>query len=61
MKGKFEKLIAQTNTGDQTKLEVLDMVETSAKEFPCSTCQSKEGCESYKWFVKWFGKIPKQK
>jgi hypothetical protein len=33
--------------------ELLDMVNEISSEDPCMACESKEGCENFKWHKKW--------
>jgi hypothetical protein len=55
LSGEFEKQIRKIT--DKTSSEkIVEMVNLAAQEFPCLSCPSNEGCATFAWFTKWFGK-----
>jgi hypothetical protein len=55
MTNEFEKRIDSLSFDTQDKQEVKKLVIEAGKEFPCLICPSKDECENFKWFIKWFG------
>ena len=55
MTNEFEKRIDSLSFDTQAKQEVKKLIIEAGKEFPCLTCPSKDECENFKWFIKWFG------
>jgi hypothetical protein len=53
MAGEFEKQLKQMKLEDSAK--VLDLINLAGKEFPCLSCESKDECKTFTWFLKWFG------
>ena len=51
----FRKLVELLGLDVDTKMKVLDLIVEAGKEFPCLQCPSKDTCENFKWYVKWFG------
>jgi hypothetical protein len=40
---------------EATEEKIKQLIIEAGKEFPCLNCLSKDECENFKWFVKWFG------
>jgi hypothetical protein len=55
MTGEFEKQISQRNLERDEVKEILAIIGSAGEEFPCLSCPSKGDCNTYKWFIKWFG------
>jgi len=55
MTSEFEKRIDLLGFDVATKQEVKNLITEAGKEFPCLNCSSKDECENFKWFIKWFG------
>ena len=55
MTGEFEKHLRQMNLDKEVVSEILEVLGSAGSEFPCLTCPSKDECNNFKWFVKWFG------
>ncbi len=53
MASEFEKQLKQMTHQDSEK--VLELINMAAKEFPCLSCESRDECGSFGWFLKWFG------
>jgi len=54
MEGELNKQIKQI-TDHETALKMLSVIKIAGEEFPCLSCGSRDECESFKWFTKWFG------
>lgn len=54
MTGEFEKRIGLLNFDGDTVAKIIQLITEVAKEFPCQNCPSREECENYEWFLKWF-------
>ena len=55
MSNEFEKRIDSLNLEEGDKKVIRNLIIEAGKEFPCLKCPSKDECENFKWFVKWFG------
>jgi hypothetical protein len=53
MAGEFEKQLKQMKLEDSVK--VLELINSAGKEFPCLSCESRDECGTFGWFLKWFG------
>jgi hypothetical protein len=51
----FRKRVEFLGIDEDAKKKVLDLIVEAGKDFPCLECPSKETCENFKWFIKWFG------
>jgi hypothetical protein len=54
LSGEFENQIIKI-TGKKSS-EIVEIINSAGKEFPCLSCPSNNECETFKWFIKWFGK-----
>jgi hypothetical protein len=54
MTGEFRKRIELLGFDEQTKKKVIDLFKEAQDEFPCLACPSKDTCENFKWYIKWF-------
>ena len=52
--GEFRKRIELLGFDEQTKKKVIDLFKEAGDEFPCLACPSKDTCENFKWYIKWF-------
>ena len=50
----FEKRVGSLNFESDTVVRIIKLITEAGKEFPCQKCPSKDECENYKWFLKWF-------
>jgi hypothetical protein len=55
MSTEFEKRFDDTINDSVPEQKLAEIVSEAASEFPCLSCPSKDECNSYKWFLKWFG------
>lgn len=55
MNNEFEKCINSLSLDEENKKVIRNLIIEAGKEFPCLKCPSKDECENFKWFVKWFG------
>jgi hypothetical protein len=55
--GEFEKQIKHMTLDYEAAEKLMGIIRTAGEEFPCVSCPSKDECGSFKWFVKWFGKL----
>ncbi|MCW3999729.1 MAG: hypothetical protein NWE93_05780 [Candidatus Bathyarchaeota archaeon] len=53
MTGEFEKKVKQLNLAPQFEKYLIDMINQATQEDPCMKCESKEGCENFKWHKKY--------
>ena len=51
----FEKQLKQMDLGELTE-RIMKMINVAGEEFPCLSCPSKDDCNNFKWFIKWFRK-----
>ncbi len=56
LSGEFENQIKKI-TDSESSQKIIDLITAAGQEFPCLTCPSNAECGSFKWFIKWFGKI----
>jgi hypothetical protein len=54
LKNEFTKRIELLGLDEETKKKVVDLVAEVGAEFPCLACPSKDSCENFKWYNKWF-------
>jgi len=55
MVGELEKQIRQILKSQDFVENVIGIINSAGKEFPCLSCPSKANCGTFEWFVKWFG------
>jgi hypothetical protein len=51
----FEKQLNTLKLEAETKTKILQILQAAGAEYPCVSCPSKDECNSFKWFIKWFG------
>jgi hypothetical protein len=51
----FGKRMKTIGLDEETQSKIEQLIGEAAGEFPCLTCPSKDECNSFKWFLKWFG------
>jgi len=51
--GEFEKKVKKLNLDPVFEKTLIDMFKEASNEDPCMACDSKEGCENFKWHKKW--------
>lgn len=56
MTNEFEKRIESLGLDKKGEEAIKKLITEAGKVFPCLSCPSKDECENFKWFVKWFGK-----
>lgn len=54
MSGEFKRRIKLLGLDEQSEKKVIALIAEAGEEFPCLTCPSKDECENFKWFKKWF-------
>lgn len=52
--GEIEKQINNLEIDGETKRKIASILASAAQEFPCQTCESRDECDTYNWFLKWF-------
>jgi hypothetical protein len=52
--GEFRKRVALLGLDKEIEQKVFDLIKEAGAEFPCLACPSKDTCENFKWYVKWF-------
>lgn len=56
MTNEFEKRIESLGLDRKGEEAIKKLIFEAGKVFPCLNCPSKDECENFKWFIKWFGK-----
>ena len=51
----FGKRLKTIRLDEETQNKIEQLIDEAAGEFPCLSCPSKDECNSFKWFLKWFG------
>ena len=51
--GEFEKQVKKLCLDPKTEKELIDLLNKATSEDPCMSCESKGGCENFKWHKKW--------
>ena len=54
MVGEFRKRIELLGLDEQTTKKVIDLIVDAGEDFPCLACPSKDTCENFNWYKKWF-------
>ena len=54
MVNEFRKRIELLGLDEENKKKVINLTEDAEREFPCLACPSKDTCENFKWYIKWF-------
>ena len=54
MTGGFVKRVELLGLDEETTKKVIDLIKEVGEEFPCLACPSKDTCENFKWYTKWF-------
>ena len=57
MENEFEKQFSTLKLGAATENKILQIIQSAGEEFPCLSCPSKDECNTFKWFAKWFGTV----
>jgi hypothetical protein len=52
--GEFEKQVRKLGLDPKTEKELIAILNRAAEEDPCVDCSSKDGCDNFKWHIKWF-------
>ncbi len=55
MSPELERKIKEIIKDPETEQRLGEIISEAGNEFPCLSCPSKDECNSYKWFLKWFG------
>ena len=53
MTGEFEKQVKKLCLDPKAEKELIEMINKATSEDQCMCCESKEGCENFKWHKKW--------
>ena len=53
--GEFEQRVKKLGLDQKYEKELIDMFNSASSEDPCMNCESREGCENFKWHKKWLG------
>jgi hypothetical protein len=51
--GEFEKHIKKLKLDPKAEKELIEMLNKATSEDPCIACESKDGCNNFKWHKKW--------
>ncbi|HVP93215.1 MAG TPA: hypothetical protein VMS94_05690 [Acidobacteriota bacterium] len=55
MKGEIERQTKEIVKDKDIAEQVMRVINTAGREFPCLSCPSKDECKTFNWFIKWFG------
>lgn len=58
MPSEFENQIQKTAVNETEKREIMEIIKKAGEEFPCLSCTSKDECNNFNWFKKWFTDEP---
>ncbi|MCW4010929.1 MAG: hypothetical protein NWF05_09970 [Candidatus Bathyarchaeota archaeon] len=61
MESEFEKQLNTLQLDAAAKTKIMQIVQFAGEEFPCVSCPSKDECNSFNWFSKWFGEKSSEK
>ena len=53
MVGEFERHVKKLKLDPKAEKELIDLLNEATSEDPCMACESKEGCDNFKWHKKW--------
>jgi hypothetical protein len=53
LSGEFEKHIKKLKLDPKAENELIEIINKATIEDPCVACESREGCENFKWHKKW--------
>jgi hypothetical protein len=54
MSGEFKKRIEMLGLDNSSEKKVLNVIKQAGTEYSCLACPSKDTCENFKWYIKWF-------
>ncbi len=54
MADEFKKRVEALKLDEESQRKVIDLILEAGKEFPCLACSSKDDCENFNWYKKWF-------
>jgi hypothetical protein len=57
MSGEIEKQIKEIIKDEPSSEKLIKIIRDAGQEYPCLSCPSKDECQSFKWFIKWFGEV----
>ncbi len=52
--GELQKQIETLGLDPQTKQKISQILNQAAEEFPYLACPSKDDCNNFNWYKKWF-------
>jgi hypothetical protein len=55
MVSEFQKQFNSLNITPEEKTKLEATLNSAKAEFPCLSCPSNADCNSFKWYLKWFG------
>ncbi|MBN1358526.1 hypothetical protein JW988_07135 [Candidatus Bathyarchaeota archaeon] len=55
MPAELERKIKEIIKDPKAEQKLSETISEAGTEFPCLSCPSKNECNSYIWFLKWFG------
>lgn len=56
MVDEFRKRVKLLGLDEASEKKVLTLFKEVGDEFPCLACPSKETCDNFKWYIKWFSR-----
>lgn len=54
MPGEFKKRIESLGLDIEAQKKVFAVIDEASNEYPCLACPSKDTCENFTWYIKWF-------
>ena len=58
MTNEFRKQLRLLDLKTSMIQRIEEIIKVAGNEFPCLSCHSTEDCNTFKWFLKWFGENP---
>lgn len=58
MVSEFRKKLEQLDLKTTMIQNIEEITKVARNEFPCLSCPSNDECNTFKWFLKWFGEDP---
>jgi hypothetical protein len=54
LSGEFKNRVELLSFDAQAKEKIIRLIKEAGEEFPCLACASKDTCENFNWYIKWF-------
>ena len=58
MTNEFRKQLRLLDLKTSMIQRIEEIIKVAGNEFPCLSCPTTDDCNTFKWFLKWFGENP---